>query len=99
MISLAGRHGLIVFAASVLLACGATGATFKLHSGETITGDAANFNDKGVIFKLPDGNYGARVAWTNLTQEALKEINKIDRAKAFVEQFLEPDEAELAELK
>jgi hypothetical protein len=37
------------------------------------------------------------VAWTNLTQESLKEIFKNDKAKVFVEPYLEPDEAELAE--
>ncbi len=99
MIRLAVRHGLIVFAAGVLFACGASGATFKLLSGEAITGEPANFNPQGVVFKLPDGNYGSRVGWTNLSQESLKQINTIERAKQFIEPYLEPDEAELAELK
>ncbi|MFM1767865.1 MAG: hypothetical protein RJA22_394 [Verrucomicrobiota bacterium] len=93
------RHGLLPLFAAVLLLGQGQAATFKLLNGETITGEPASFNATGVAFKLADGNYGSRVAFTNFTQEALKQIAAAakPREKAYVEAYIEPDEAELEE--
>lgn len=93
---LAMAYGLIVFSAVALLVLPASGAALKLNSGEVLEGEPANFNAQGVVLKKPDGSYGTRVAWTNLTQETLKQIAANPKAKPFAEPFLEPDEAELA---
>jgi hypothetical protein len=93
------RNAFLVLGAAALLLAQGQGATFKLLTGDSVSGEPASFNAVGVVFKLADGNYGPRVAFTNLTQEALKEIAKAakPRDKALLEPFLEPDEAELAE--
>ncbi len=78
-------------ALSVALVC-LTGvviaAEFKLKDGSKIVGDHVSSNDKGVVLNV-DGKPSARMAWTNFTQEALKEFAKNPKARPFVELLIE----------
>ncbi len=78
-------------ALAVALACcagAALAAEYKLKDGSKIVGDHVSSNDKGVVMNV-DGKPTPRVAWTNFTQEALKEFAKNPRARAFVELLIE----------
>jgi hypothetical protein len=72
----------------------APAASLPLSDGTTLSGEPISFNAQGVVVKTSDGNFAPRVGWTNFTQEALKELAKEPKAKAFVEPYLELDEAE-----
>lgn len=72
----------------------ARAASLPLSDGTTLSGEPISFNAQGVVVKTADGNFAPRVGWTNFTQEALKELAKEPKAKAFVEPYLELDEAE-----
>ena len=75
----------------------AGGATLKLNNGDTIEGEPKYFQPQGLTLKKADGTDLPRVAWTNFSQEALKELSSNPKAKAFVQPLLEAEEAELAE--
>ncbi len=68
--------------------------TYKLTDGGDLTGEPIAFGRDGLAVKKPDGSFSAKVAWTNFTQEALKQLAAVPKAKAFVEPLLEPDEPE-----
>ena len=72
----------------------AAAETFKLIDGGELTGEPIAFGRDGVAVKKPDGSFSAKVAWTNFTQEALKQLATLPRAKPFVDPLLEPDEPE-----
>ena len=76
------RNALLVLGAAALLLAQGQGATFKLLTGDSVSGEPSSFNAVGVVFKLADGNYGPRVAFTNLTQEALREIAKVAKPRS-----------------
>ena len=66
---------------------GASGAAFSLTDGRAIEGEPISFNLQGVVLKLADGTFAQRVGWTNFTQEALKELYKLPKAKSFVSSY------------
>jgi len=70
----------------------ASGAAYSLTDGRAIEGEPISFNPQGVVLKLADGTFAPRVGWTNFTQEALKELYKLPKAKPFVEPYVEVDE-------
>src|SRR6266700_313438 len=72
----------------------AAAETFKLIDGGELTGEPIAFGRDGVAVKKPDGSFSAKVAWTNFTQEALKQLATLPRAKPFVDPLLEPYEPE-----
>src|SRR5882724_2939400 len=78
-----------------LMALGAvsiSAATYKLTDGNDLEGEPISFDARGVVVKKADGSFAPRVGWTNLTQEALKELSKQPKAKVFVEPFLDAEE-------
>ena len=70
-------------------------ATFTLNNGEVLDGEAIAPNAQGFIVKRPDGSLSPRVAWTNVTENTLKEFVKNPKIKPFVEPFVETEEPEL----
>lgn len=90
-------------AAAVLCLGGlALAADYKLKDGTTITGEPIAYDLKSVAIKNPEGKALPRVAWTNFTQEAIKEFAKHPKIRPFVELHIEevapPPGAEGAEL-
>jgi hypothetical protein len=68
------------------------GAAYPLSDGTVLEGDPISYNAQGMVVKKADGTFAQRVAWTNFTQEALKELYKDPKAKAFVEPYVEVEE-------
>jgi hypothetical protein len=78
-----------------LLACGLIAGpvradTFKLTSGETLTGEVlvTSANDAGAQVKVGEGEY-KRVSWASFSQEDLKKFAQIPKLQPFVEPFIE----------
>lgn len=94
---LAVWFGLIVFCCCAAGGFAARAATYELNSGEKIEGTPTYFQQQGLTLKKPDGTDHPRIAWTNFTQAALKQLAELPRAKPFVQPLLEAEEAELAE--
>ncbi len=70
-------------------------AKFKLLSGEVLEGEPISPNDKGVIIKSPENKLSSRIAWTNFSQEALKELAKNPKAKSIAEIFIEQQDDDI----
>src|SRR6266478_5696292 len=80
---------LIVLTLSWLLV-GTIGAeTLHLADGQTVTGDVVSMDEKGIVLKQADGNYGDRTPWGKLSQADLRELQQNPKAAAFVEPFIE----------
>lgn len=79
---------------SGLLAVQAQAEKFETTAGQTYSGEAVSFSEKGVVIRLDDGTYAERLEWGKFTQESLKLLAKIPKAAKFVEPFLEPAEEE-----
>lgn len=64
--------------------------TFKLATGETLTGEMllSSANDTGVQIKVGEGDY-TRVSWASFTQEDLKKLAKNPKLEPLVEPFIE----------
>ena len=71
------------------------GATYQMSSGQTITGDPLHYDANGVVFKYADGRTSARMAWTNFTENALKEFAHDPKAQTFVSPFLDTPEEDV----
>ena len=69
--------------------CPVFGADYKLSNGDVYTGQAASFNDDGVIIRLDLGGFSPRVPWGKLSQETLKELVEVPEAKEFAEPYIE----------
>lgn len=67
--------------------------TYPLLQGAPAVGEPMlpTADNRGIIFKKPDGSISERVAWTNFTQAALKQLETSPRLKRFVEPLLEPE--------
>ncbi len=63
--------------------------TLPLADGTTLSGDIVSFNDSGIIFRLADGKYSDRVAWTKFSQDGLKQLANNPKVKPLVEPFIE----------
>jgi hypothetical protein len=77
-----------------LLWCGwlvlpARAETFLLNDSQTLTGEAVSFSERGVVIKLESGAYAERTAWDKFSQDALKKLALIPRAKVFAEPLIE----------
>lgn len=75
-------------AALLCLAGAALAADYKLLDGTTLSGEAIGPNEKSVIIRGADKVY-PRTAWTNFTQDALKEFAKNPKMRQYVELFIE----------
>jgi hypothetical protein len=84
--------GVACFALMVAAVCSAWAAAYSLTDRTTLEGEPISYNAQGVVVKKSDGTFAPRVAWTNLTQDALKVLYKDPKAKAFVEPYVEIDE-------
>ena len=71
-----------------------TAATFSLNDGQTISGDVSSGTAQGLILRKGEGEFTARIPWTNFTQSALKQLSSNTKIKPFVESYLELDEPE-----
>lgn len=65
------------------------GETYELLDGQVLNGPPLSITKDGVAFRDASGSQGPRVGYTNLTQQALQELQKNAKAKKFVEPFLE----------
>jgi hypothetical protein len=77
---------------------------YSLTDGTVLSGEAISFNDRGAQIKLNSGSYSERIPWARFSQEALKDLVKIPKAKEFAEPYLElpaeeKQKAKLAEIK
>jgi hypothetical protein len=73
-----------------LFAAVAGADTFKLNTGEPITGEIlpTTANDQGVQIKVGEGDY-QRIPWASFSQEDLKKLQQIPRLEQYVEPFIE----------
>jgi hypothetical protein len=62
---------------------------FELLDGQVLNGPPVAITKDGVNFRDPANDGTIKVPWTNLTQNALKELEKNPRAKKLVEPYLE----------
>lgn len=89
--------------ASILMVCllnafQAFGAEFRLLNGDVYKGEAASFNDDGLVVRLDIGGFSPRVPWGKLTQETLKQLADNPEAHELVEPYIEvPIEVRQAE--
>lgn len=67
---------------------------FKLTDGSTLEGEIGKFSftKDGLMVRLPNGKYSARVRWTNVTKESLEQLAEVKDALPFIESLLEPPE-------
>ncbi len=65
------------------------GAEFRLNNGDVLKGEAASFNDDGLVVRLDLGGFSPRVAWGKLTQETLKQLAQNPQATEFVDPYIE----------
>ncbi|NBR86608.1 MAG: hypothetical protein EBS84_18240 [Proteobacteria bacterium] len=79
-----------IYATLLLAAAWLAGAAdYKLKDGTTLSGEGISFTDKGVVIKNADNKVLPRTAWTNFSQEGLKEFAKNPKARPFVELLVE----------
>ena len=80
----------MAFLACGLIAGPVRADTFKLVSGETLTGEmlVASANDAGAKIKVGEGEYKT-VSWASFPQEDLKKFAQIPKLQSFVEPFIE----------
>ncbi len=64
-------------------------AEFSLTDGTALRGEPVSFTDQGLVVKLEDGSFSPRHAWVKFSQEALKELAKNPKAKAFTGLYIE----------
>src|SRR5689334_3055992 len=67
----------------------AFGAEFRLNNGDVLKGEAASFNDDGLVVRLDIGGFSPRIAWGKLTQETLKQLAPNPQATEFVDPYIE----------
>jgi hypothetical protein len=60
-----------------------------LADGTALVGDIVSFDDIGVKFRMGDGSYSDRVAWTKFSQDGLKTLANNPKIKPLVEPFIE----------
>ncbi|HTG44317.1 MAG TPA: hypothetical protein VK633_07275, partial [Verrucomicrobiae bacterium] len=67
----------------------AQAAEYRLNNGDVLKGEAASFNDDGLVVRLDLGGFSPRVPWGKLTQETLKQLQQLPPAAEFVEPYIE----------
>ncbi len=68
---------------------------YKLADGSTIDGAISSLDDNGVVFRLRvTGTFSPRIPWSRFSQDALNMMSGDQRARPYVEPFIEiPPEA------
>jgi hypothetical protein len=79
----------VVLTLSWLLVGTIRAETLHLVDGQTVTGEMVSMDEKGIVLKQADGNYGDRTPWGKLSQADLRELQQNPKAAAFVEPFIE----------
>jgi hypothetical protein len=83
----------ILFTVFIFWLCGqsfvARADTFSLADGTSVTGDIVTFDDFGVKFRMPDGNYTDRMPWAKFSQDGLKQLAANPKIQPLVEPFIE----------
>lgn len=64
---------------------------FSLTDGTKLSGELLSADDRGVVFRLSDGQTSDRVPWIKFTQDTLKQLGKNSRAAKYIEPFLDVD--------
>lgn len=67
----------------------AFGADFRLTNGDVYKGEAASFNDDGLVVSLEIGGFSPRIPWGKLTQDTLKQLADNPEAHEFAEPYIE----------
>ena len=62
---------------------------FKFKDGTSVKGEAIGPKERDVVIKDTDGKFLPRTAWTNFTQETLKEFAKNPKMRQYVELLIE----------
>ena len=62
---------------------------FNFKDGTSVKGEAIGPKERDVVIKNSDGKFLPRMAWTNFTQETLKEFAKNPKMRQFVELLIE----------
>jgi len=74
---------------TLALAWLAGAADYKLKDGTTLSGEPVAWTDRGLVVRTAEGKYSQRTAWTNFTQEGLKELAKHPKTRPFVETLID----------
>jgi hypothetical protein len=65
------------------------GAEYRLNNGDVLKGEAASFNDDGLVVRLDIGGFSPRVPWGKFTQDTLKQLQQNPQAAEYVEPYIE----------
>ncbi|HXA44843.1 MAG TPA: hypothetical protein VNZ25_05010 [Candidatus Angelobacter sp.] len=74
-----------------VVAAGLRADTVTLVDGTSMTGDVLRFDDAGLMLRLPDNTY-TNLAWSQFSQDSLKELSQNQKIARIVEPFIEPNE-------
>jgi len=85
------RHIWGLLFGAVLLLLTATGAEFKLITGDVYRGELSAADDDGIVVRLETGEFSPRIDWAKLSDETLKALAGNPRAQRFVEPLIEPE--------
>ena len=86
---------IIAILAYALSGAAAWADTFKLLTGETVTGEvlAAAANDAGLQVRVGEGDY-RRIPWASFNQDDLRQFAQNKKLEPFVEPFVEVSQEE-----
>lgn len=65
--------------------------TFTFTDGTSVNGEVLSADERGAMFRTPEGETTERVPWIKFTQESLKTLQKNPRAAKHIEPFLDVD--------
>lgn len=85
------RHTWGLLFGGLLLLLTATGAEFKLITGDVYRGELSAADDDGIVVRLETGEFSPRIDWAKLSDETLKVLAGNPRAQRFVEPLIEPE--------
>jgi len=89
-----------VLGVGCLWAASGMAAEFKLLNGDAYRGEAASFDDFGVVIRREIGGFTPKIGWGQFTQETLKELVKNPQAAKLVEPFIDtPPEPKKEKIK
>jgi hypothetical protein len=74
---------------SLLMCLQTFGGEYRLSNGDVLKGEAASFNDDGLVVRLDIGGFSPRIPWGKFTQETLTALMQNPEAKEFVEPYLD----------
>ncbi|MCS7090800.1 MAG: hypothetical protein RMN51_09250 [Verrucomicrobiota bacterium] len=77
---------------AILWAVPLLGEVYRLSDGSSLEGSPVSANERGVVFRLPDGRFSDRVPWDRLAQESLRELAKQPRFARYAEPYVFEEE-------